>query len=79
MIDTLQLLRVLVPQGPLVDVGSGAGVPAVPIKILYPDVEMHLIVPTPDIPRIQKLITEQTGGAAKGEILEEITYEEAVD
>ena len=43
------------------------------------DVEMHLIVPTPDIPRIQKLITEQTGGAAKGEILEEITYEEAVD
>ncbi len=45
MIDTLQLLRVLVPQGPLVDVGSGAGVPAVPIKILYPDVEMHLIEP----------------------------------
>lgn len=45
MIDTLMLLRIFVPQGPLVDVGSGAGVPAIPIKILYPDLEMHLIEP----------------------------------
>ena len=45
IIDTLQLLRILVPEGPLVDVGSGAGVPAIPLKILCPEVEMHLIEP----------------------------------
>ncbi|MBQ1265290.1 MAG: 16S rRNA (guanine(527)-N(7))-methyltransferase RsmG [Proteobacteria bacterium] len=45
VIDTLQLLRILTPVGPLVDVGSGAGVPAIPLKILCPEIEMHLIEP----------------------------------
>ncbi len=45
ILDSLQILRVLMPIGPLVDVGSGAGFPAVPIKILFPEVEMHLVEP----------------------------------
>jgi len=45
ILDSLQILRVLTPTGPLVDVGSGAGFPAVPLKILFPDVEMHLVEP----------------------------------
>ena len=45
IVDTLQLLRIMRPQGRLVDVGSGAGIPAVPLKIMCPELEMHLVEP----------------------------------
>ncbi len=45
MVDSLQILKVLQPVGPLIDVGSGAGFPGIPLKILYPEVEMHLVEP----------------------------------
>ena len=45
IVDSLQIVRVMTPVGPLVDVGSGAGFPAMPLKILFPDVEMHLVEP----------------------------------
>lgn len=32
-------------QGKMLDVGSGAGIPALPIKILLPDLETHLLEP----------------------------------
>ena len=46
-VDSLQLLRVRLERlsGPVLDIGSGAGLPALPIKILYPDIEMHLVEP----------------------------------
>ncbi len=31
--------------GPVLDIGSGAGIPALPIKIVHPDVEMILVEP----------------------------------
>ena len=43
--DSLQILRTGQIRGPVLDVGTGAGFPAIPIKILNPDFEMILIEP----------------------------------
>lgn len=44
-VDSLQILRVAEPRGPLMDVGTGAGFPAIPIKILRPELDMILVEP----------------------------------
>ncbi len=44
-IDSLQILRTGCVVSPLLDVGTGAGFPAVPIKILRPEIEMILVEP----------------------------------
>ena len=44
-IDSLQLLRLGTLPGPLLDVGTGAGFPAIPLKIVCPDLEMILVEP----------------------------------
>lgn len=44
-VDSLQILRVSEPLGSLLDVGTGAGFPAIPLKILRPDLEMILVEP----------------------------------
>ncbi len=45
--DSLQLLRVRDGRisGPVLDIGSGAGLPALPIKIVHPEAEMILVEP----------------------------------
>ncbi len=45
MLDSLQILRSGQITGPLLDVGTGAGFPAIPIKILLPDLKMSLVEP----------------------------------
>ena len=45
ILDSLQVLRLGGMRGPVVDVGSGAGFPGVPIKLLRPDLEMILVEP----------------------------------
>ena len=44
-IDSLQILRLGQIPSPMLDVGSGAGFPAIPIKILQPDLDMILVEP----------------------------------
>lgn len=42
MIDTLQLAKHLEPQANLLDVGSGGGVPGIPLAVLRPDLHISL-------------------------------------
>jgi 16S rRNA (guanine527-N7)-methyltransferase len=46
-LDSLLYLKAL-PDGPLkvADIGSGAGFPGIPVKIMRPEIEMYLIEPT---------------------------------
>jgi 16S rRNA (guanine527-N7)-methyltransferase len=41
--DSLQYLRWLGPSHKTLDIGSGAGFPGIPIKIIYPDMDVALI------------------------------------
>ncbi len=41
--DSLQYARVLSPKDKIVDIGSGAGFPGIPLKIIYPDLVATLI------------------------------------
>ncbi len=45
MIDSVQILRLGNLKGPVADIGTGAGFPALPIKILCPELEMYLVEP----------------------------------
>ncbi|MBH25461.1 MAG: hypothetical protein CMH57_13640 [Myxococcales bacterium] len=45
IVDALLPAVVRRPAGPLMDVGSGAGLPGIPLAIAFPDVPMHLIEP----------------------------------
>ncbi|MDP6334943.1 MAG: 16S rRNA (guanine(527)-N(7))-methyltransferase RsmG [Nitrospinaceae bacterium] len=41
--DSLQYSRAISPNGTLADIGSGAGFPAIPVKVIFPKLEMILI------------------------------------
>jgi len=45
LLDSLIPVPHLAPTGKLLDLGSGAGFPAIPLKICLPDVQFHLIEP----------------------------------
>ncbi len=46
LLDSLICAAQLRTRGPVLDIGSGAGFPAVPIKIYNPSVDIHLLEPT---------------------------------
>nr|WP_249218429.1 16S rRNA (guanine(527)-N(7))-methyltransferase RsmG [Nitrospina sp. Nb-3] len=41
--DSLQYARAMVPDGRTLDIGSGGGFPAIPLKILFPDLPLTLL------------------------------------
>lgn len=43
--DSLLPPRVAPPRGALIDLGSGAGLPGIPLAITYPDTPVHLVEP----------------------------------
>ncbi|MBN1946736.1 MAG: 16S rRNA (guanine(527)-N(7))-methyltransferase RsmG [Bradymonadales bacterium] len=45
ILGSLQILRLKVPSGHLLDVGSGAGFPGIPLAILLPDLQVTLVEP----------------------------------
>lgn len=44
-IDSLSVVRLLSPAGNLLDIGSGAGFPGIPIKLALPDKPVYLLEP----------------------------------
>lgn len=67
-------------KGRLLDIGSGAGFPALPLKILLPDVEMTLLEPTGKKRAFLKEVVracELTGVAIKPDRLEDLNPGEA--
>ena len=45
VLDSLLPATVAVPRSPLIDIGSGAGLPGLPLAIAFPGVEVHLVEP----------------------------------
>jgi len=45
ILDCLSLLAIMTPRGPLVDVGSGAGLPGIPLAISLPSLPVFLLEP----------------------------------
>tara|TARA_Y100001936_G_scaffold81674_1_gene80237 strand:+ start:2071 stop:2700 length:630 start_codon:yes stop_codon:yes gene_type:complete len=41
--DSFQFARTLLPNDRIIDIGSGAGFPGIPLKIIYPNLEITLI------------------------------------
>lgn len=60
-IDSLQILRTRKIHGPLLDVGTGAGFPAIPIKIICPEMEMILVEPRTKRYAFLRLIERELG------------------
>ena len=42
-IDSLMICRLEEPKGSLIDMGTGAGFPGIPLKIVYPDLHVVLV------------------------------------
>ena len=42
-IDSLMICKLQEPTGKLIDVGTGAGFPGIPLKIVYPDLQVVLL------------------------------------
>lgn len=42
-IDSLMICKLMEPKGKLIDVGTGAGFPGIPLKIVYPDLDIVLL------------------------------------
>ena len=56
ILDCLSLVPQLPTNGPLLDFGSGAGLPGIVIKIMRPDLEVHLLEPV----RMKSLFLRET-------------------
>lgn len=60
-VDSLQILRVQTPGSSLLDIGSGAGFPGIPIKILNPDIETVLVEPRTKRYAFLRLVERELG------------------
>lgn len=61
ILGSLQLLKVGTPTGRLVDVGSGAGLPGIPLAIILEDLEVTLVEPRRKRVAFLELATRQLG------------------
>lgn len=61
LLDSLRPVTVAEPKGPLLDVGTGAGLPGIPIKLLFPDLETHLVEPRKKRHTFLKIVKQRLG------------------
>lgn len=83
--DSLELSRIVeLDNQSLCDIGSGAGFPSIPLKIMYPNLKVTIIEPTTKRVNFLKMLVERLGlkdvniinGRAEVEI---VNYREAFD
>mgnify|MGYP006303620547 CR=1 FL=1 len=68
LIDSLAAAAVRAPSGPILDVGTGAGLPGIPLKIAYPDCPATLVEPRKKRHTFLKIARQRLG-------LDEVTLE----
>ena len=61
LLDSLVATAARQPQGPILDVGCGAGLPGIPIKIVYPESAITLVEPRRKRSTFLKVATHRLG------------------
>ena len=61
LVDSLLPAVVAPAQGPVLDVGSGAGLPGIPLALLHPDVDVHLLEPRQKRVTFLRIATRELG------------------
>lgn len=61
LLDSLVAAAARRPKGPILDVGTGAGLPGVPLKILFPDLAITLVEPRRKRSTFLKIVTHRLG------------------
>lgn len=59
--DSAMAAAALPPSGAILDVGSGAGLPGIPLKILYPDLPITFVEPRQKRANFIKIATQRLG------------------
>lgn len=57
LIDSLTAAAVAAPEGPIMDVGAGAGLPGIPLACCYPDIPIVLVEPRRKRNTFLKIVT----------------------
>ncbi|MFU8804090.1 MAG: 16S rRNA (guanine(527)-N(7))-methyltransferase RsmG [Bradymonadaceae bacterium] len=70
LIDSLTPAVACAPTGKILDVGTGAGLPGIPLKILYPDLPITFVEPRRKRATFLKICTKRLG-------LDDVTIHEA--
>lgn len=61
LIDSVAAAAVAAPRGGILDVGSGAGLPGVPLKILFPQLALTMVEPRQKRTTFLKIVVERLG------------------